>query len=184
MKFKLVHLFFIVLFATASAQNPVVVGEKFDFDSKYEQDAQLVLKDNYNHYLFTVTNRDGMLANHQIILRKFDQKNQLVNTYSQDFAINMFTLHNYLGGFELSNDKFVAFINSYSNKTSKTELYQYVFDKTTGKFTATVIASYPIVSLSKSGNFSISKSENNQFLELYIKNTTLKKSQKKASVRC
>lgn len=175
MKFKLVSLFLLMFCITASAQNGVVVGEKFDFDSKYEQDPQLVLKDNYNHYLFTVTNRDGMLANHHIVLRKFDQKNQLVDTYSQDFAINMFTLHNYLGAYELSNDKLVVFINSYSNKTNKTELFQYVFDKTTGKFTATVIASYPIASLSKSGNFSISKSENNQYFGMVYQKYGTKK---------
>jgi len=175
MKLKLVSLFFLMVFSLLSAQNPTVIGEKFDFDTKFEKDPQLVLKDNYNHYLFTIKNRDGMLADHHIVIRKFDQKNQLVDTFIQDFAINIFTLHNYLGAYELSNDKLVTFIESYSNKTSKTELYKYIFDKNSGKFTSTVIASYPIISLSKSGSFSVSKSENNQYFGIVYQKYSTKK---------
>ncbi|MBC7522868.1 MAG: hypothetical protein H7239_00280 [Flavobacterium sp.] len=175
MKLKLVNLFFLMAFSLLSAQNPVVIGEKFDFDTKFEKDPQLVLKDNYNHYLFTVKNRDGILADHHIVIRKFDQKNQLVDTFEQNFAINIFTLHNYLGAYELSNDKLVVFIESYSNKTSKTELYKYIFDKNTSKFTSTVVVSYPIISLSKSGSFNVSKSENGQYFGLVYQKYNTKK---------
>ena len=164
-----------MVFSLLSAQNSVVIGEKFDFDTKFEKDPQLVLKDNYNHYMCTVKNRDGMLADHHIVIRKFDQKNQLVDTFTQDFALTIFTLHNYLGAYELSNDKLVVFIESYSNKTKKTELYKYIFDKNTGKFTSTVVASYPIMSLIKPGSFSVSKSENGHYFGLVYQKYNAKK---------
>ena len=172
---KFTSLLFLMVFSILSAQSPVVIGEKLDFDSKYEQDPQLVLKDNYNHYLVSITNRIGIQANHRIIVRKFDQKNQLVDTFTQDYSLTLFTLHNNLGTYELSNDKLVVFVESYSGKTSKTELYKYVFDKTTGKFTSAVIASYPILSVNKSGTFNVSKSQNGQYFGVVFQKYNTKK---------
>ena len=60
------------------AQRKVDWGTRFDVDTKNEQDLQLVMKDNYNYYLASVVNHDGMLAQNQVIIRKFDQKNQIV----------------------------------------------------------------------------------------------------------
>lgn len=175
MKLKFTTLLFLMLFSMLFAQNQVIVGEKFDFNSKFEQDPKLVLKDNYNHYLFSITNRTGIQADHHIMVRKFDQKNQLVDTFTQNYALNIFTLHNYLGAYELSNDKLVVFIESYSNKSSKSEIYTYIFDKNTGKFTSAAIASYPIQSLNKSGSFSVSKSENSQYFGLVYQKYNAKK---------
>ncbi len=179
---KITSVLFLMVFSILSAQSPVVIGDKFDFDSKYELDPQLVLKDNYNHYLVTVTNRVGIQANHRIIVRKFDQKNQLVDTFTQDYSLTLFTLHNNLGTYELSNDKVVVFVESYSGKTSKSELYKYVFDKTTGKFTSTVVASYPILSVNKSGTFSVSKSQNGQYFGVAFQKYNTKKEPEESDV--
>src|SRR6478672_3572357 len=179
---KIASLLFLMVFSVLSAQSPVVIGDRFDFDSKYELDPQIMLKDNYNHYLVSVTNRIGIQANHRIIVRKFDQKNQLVDTFTQDYALTLFTLHNNLGTYELSKDKLVVFVESYSGKTSKSELYQYVFDKTTGKFTSSVIASYPILSVNKSGTFSVSKSQNGQFFGVAFQKYNTKKEPEESDV--
>lgn len=164
----------LVITTVVAAQN-TVVGSKFDFDQTSETDPKIVLADNYNHYLFTLQNKDGMMASHKIILRKFDQKNNLVDTYAKDFAIDMFTLHNYRGGFEIDKNKLVVFVESYSNKRKVSELMQYSFDKTTNVFETKVVASYPIESFSKSGDFSLTQSQNKQFFGIVYKKHNSKK---------
>jgi len=153
MNIKIITSFALLVFSSLIAQNKVDWGTKFDVDTKNEQDMQLVMKDNYNYYLASVVNHDGMLAQNQVIIRKFDQKNQLVNTFTQNFPLaDMFTLHFYKGSFQVGNDKFVVFTHSYSNKTKKAQLDKIVFDKTSGTFTTTTLFEYPIISLSKSGD--------------------------------
>lgn len=173
-KHKLIALLLLVSITFVSAQD-IVIGSKFDFDQKSEIDPKIVLADNYNHYLFSIINRDGMMAKHEVVLRKFDQKNQLVNTYSQNFAIDLFTLHNYRGGFELNNNKLVVFIESYSNKRKVSELMQYTFDKTSGAFETKVVASYPIESLTKSGTYSVAQSPNKQYFGVVYQKYNTKK---------
>jgi hypothetical protein len=172
---KFASLLFLMVFSILSAQAPVVVGDKFDFDSKYEQDPQLVLKDNYNHYLVSVTNRIGIQPNKTIKYIKFQHKNKWLETLKHDYALTLFTLHNYLGAYELSNDKLVVFVESYSGKANKSELHKYIFDKTTGKFTSAVVASYPILSATKSGTFSVSKSQNGQYFGVAFQKYNTKK---------
>ena len=96
MKLHLIGFFFLLSIGLSSAQN-ITIGSKFDFDQKSEIEPQIVLADNYNHYMLSILNRDGMQSMHKVVLRKFDQKNLLVDTFSKDFAIDMFTLHNYRG---------------------------------------------------------------------------------------
>lgn len=174
MKLKIISFLIILGSLVASAQN-VVIGSKFDFDQKTEVEPQIVMADNYNHYMLSIQNKDGMLAMHKIIVRKFDQKNQLVDTYTKDFAIDMFTLHNYRGGYELNNNTVVVFIESYSNKRKVSELMQYTFDKTTNAFETKTIASYPIISLGKSGTFSVSKSQNGLYFGVVYQKANSKK---------
>ncbi len=167
--------FFVLLssfFATAQNQT---IGAKFSFDQKNESDVQIVLADNYNYYMMSVISTDGLGAQHLIIIRKFDQKNQMVDTFTQDFKIDMFTLHNYRGGYQLDNNKVVVFIESYSNKRKVSDLIQYTFDKTTNKFEAKTFATYPIVSASKSGTYSVSRSPNNMFCSVVYQNSDSKK---------
>jgi hypothetical protein len=178
---KIASFFFLLSVAFTTAQN-TVVGAKFDFDQKSELEPQFVLGDNYNLFLLSIQNKDGMQSMHKIIIRKFDQKNQLVNTFTKDFAIDMFTLHNYRGGFQLNANQVVVFIESYSNKRKVSELLQYTFDKTTNAFETKTIASYPIVSLSKSGTFSVSKSQNGRFFGIAYQKTDSKKEPEESDI--
>ena len=171
---KYLQFFTILLFSVSSlvsAQIKKEWGGKFDYEIKLEENPKVVLVDNYNHYLATIVNKDGMMAQHGIIMRKFDQKNNLVNTFTQDFPDkSMFTLHNFLGSYELGKDKVVFFIDSYSNKTKKKSINRIVFDKTTDKFTTTLIVDYTFESLSKSGTATVVASQNgNYFGVVYSK---------------
>lgn len=173
MKFKIISFVLLICATFTSAQN-IVIGSKFDFDQKTEIEPQIVMADNYNYYMLSVQNKDGMMAMHKILLRKFDQKNQLVDTYTQNFAIDLFTLHNYRGSFELNN-KLVVFIESYSNKRKVSELMQYTFDKTTNTFDTKVVASYPIESFTKSGTYSVTQSPNKQYFGIAYQKYNTKK---------
>ena len=77
MKLKLFISTALLVVTSMIGQSKVEWGTKFDVDTKSELDMQLVMKDNYNYYMASVVNRDGMLAQNQVIIRKFDQKNQL-----------------------------------------------------------------------------------------------------------
>lgn len=165
MKLKLFISVALLVVTSMIGQYKVEWASKFEFNSKLEKDPQFVMADNYNHYLLSVVNVDGMLVNNQVIVRKFDQKNQLVDTYKQEFPDkDSQILHNYFGSYEVGNDKVVVFTESYSNKTKIAAIYKIVFDKATAKFTTTVIASYPILSLSKSGDINVVRSENGNYL--------------------
>ena len=168
---KFFTLLFLCYSSLVSSQIKKEWGGKFDYDIKVEQNPKVVLVDNYNHYLATIVNKDGLLAQHVIIVRKFDQKNNLVNTFTEDFPDkSMFTLYNFLGSYELGKDKVVFFIDSYSNKTKKKSINRIVFDKTTDKFTTTLIVDYAFESISKSGTASVVASQNgNYFGVVYSK---------------
>jgi len=147
-------------------------GEKFEFDSENEKDPHFVLLDNYNSYLLSVIDVYGMMAGHQMIIRKFDQKNTLVETFKYDFPIigekNMFnsSLFNYLGYAEGQNGKVAVFTEVYSNKTKTYQIHKLEFDKATAKFTSTVLAEGEIPSAMKSGSVYSEKSENGSYLAI------------------
>lgn len=166
MKNYILSVFLFLIIGTSFAQTSIW-GEKFDFDTKNELDPKFVLVDNYNHYLLTVLNRIGMMAKSEIILRKFDQKNILVETITHPLPVlDSGTLHNVLGSFAIGNDKAVVFTQSYSNKAKKNDIYKHVFEKATGNFNSVLIASYPIVSAMKSGNVTVNQSENKMYFAL------------------
>jgi hypothetical protein len=167
MKLRILVLLIAFVSTTVIGQVKKEWGAKFDYDQKNEQDPKIVMLDNYNHYMLTVINVDGMMVQNQIILRKFDQKNNLVNTFVQEFPNkDMFTLHNYMGSFEIGNDKVVVFTDTYSNKTKKKEIHKVVFDKKTETFTTTLVVGYTFESISKSGTANIIGSQNGAFIAL------------------
>jgi hypothetical protein len=168
---KVLLLCFITLnLGWIKAQTHPIFGEEFNLDTSIEENPQIVLQDNYNHYLATVTSKGKL----HIIFRKFDQQNQLVDTYTQDYAINPNTLHNVKGTFQVDANRVVTFIESYSGKTKQAEVYQYVFDKSTSKFTSTVLGTYPFVSVSKSGTLYITASQNGNYLGIVYQNYNAK----------
>ncbi|GAB2811321.1 hypothetical protein [Ferruginibacter profundus] len=145
-------------------------GEKFAYNLKDESDPQLILLDTYNSYLMTITQVDGMLSSHKINIRKFDQKNQLTDTYTYEFQkIDAGTLYNYLGFKEVDNKQVVVFAESYSGKEKKKDIYKYVFDKSTGKFTTSLVVSFPIESAMKSGTTEVEVSGNGRYIGIINK---------------
>lgn len=139
-------------------------GASFSLDFKNDRDISLVLVDNYNHYLFSVRNVDGMLADHSITLRKFDQSNQLVDTYTSKFPeLEKYTLYQYLGFAESTNGKLAVFVQGYSGKVKKCKLFKIVFDKATATFTPTELLSTDIQSAGKSGDASMDKSVDGRY---------------------
>ncbi len=164
---RLMMSLLLTLFITSFsfAQMKYEWGEKFDFNDQQETNPQLVLLDAYNTYLMTVTEIDGIMSSHKVTLRKFDQKNQLIDTYTQEFQkIDGSTLYNYLGFKEISNNQLAVFAESYSGREKKKDIYKYVFDKSTGKFTTSLVVSFPIESAMKSGSTEIEVSENGRYI--------------------
>ncbi len=142
-------------------------GEDFEYDVKTETQPEIVLADSYNYYLLTVPTNGGVKGLGQFILRKFDQKNVLVDTYSQDLpSLDSGTLTNYLGFLENGNGKVVIFVQSYSNKAKKSAIYRLEFDKATAKLSAVELTSAPILSLMKSGTVTLKKSQNGRFMAI------------------
>lgn len=154
MKNKIVLLFFLLTSISAFSQFNYTrqLGTTFDY-SKDEKDLKVVLVDNYNHFMFSVINiNGGMMPTNKLIIRKFDQKNQLVDTFMEEFPHkDIFTLHNYLGSFEISNEKLLVLTDTYSNKSKKKEIHKIIFDKKTGTFDTTLVSEFTFESISKSG---------------------------------
>lgn len=176
MKLRFIIIFLFCALGSSYAQTQEW-GEKFDFDIKNELDPKFVLTDNYNNYLMTVVNKFGMVASNQIILRKFDQKNTLVETITHPFPVlaGGGTLHNFLGSYAIGTEKAVVFTQSYSGKSKRDEVYQHVFDRSTKKFTSTLLMGFDIVSNSKSGDVMVKQSQNNQFFVVNYKAANSKK---------
>lgn len=177
MKTRITVLLLLLISITMFGQYRKELGNKFDYDAKKELDLKVVLVDNYNHYTVSVTNLDaaGMSSN-KVIIRKFDQKDQLVETFTQDFpSKDISTLHNYLGSFELGTDKVVVFADCYSGKTKKKEISKIIFDKKTGTFTTSVLAEFTFESLSKSGTSFAMSSFNKNFIGIVYSKFSNKK---------
>ncbi|RZJ72954.1 hypothetical protein [Flavobacterium sp.] len=142
-------------------------GEKFAYDPKIEQDPNLVLADNYGHYLLSVINTDGLTAKRQMVLRKFDQTNKLVKTFTYDFPkFDISTLYNYLGFVVTQDDRVAVFTDTYSGKAKKSAITMHVFDKKSGEFTSTELMVNDILSAMKSGSASMKKTDNNRLIAL------------------
>lgn len=150
-----------------SAQVKYEWGDKFNYNSPEETNPQLVLTDNYNTYLLTITNVHGMMSSHKVTVRKFDQKNQLIGTFTQDWKqLDIGTLYNFIGCKELNDHQVAVFAESYSGKEKKKDVYKYVFDKGDGKFTTSLVVSWPIESAMKSGTTDFEISDNGRYIGL------------------
>lgn len=175
---KIIIFYISICFAGVSfGQQSTEYGNAFDFKFEEEQEPKLVLTDSYNAYLLTHINTDGMLSKHEIIIRKFDQKNQLTDTYKQTFPeIDNGTLYNYVGVAEMpGSNKLVIFTESYSKKSEKQDIYRHIFDKATGSFTTSLVKSFPMESINKKGVFQFKVSENKRFIGIInLKNSTKK----------
>ncbi|MFW0715769.1 hypothetical protein [Pedobacter sp. N23S346] len=163
--YAIILIFFFLTNSYAQEEN--LHGEKFEFETSNEKDPSFVLLDNYNHYLLTNINVDGVMAGHQIIIRKFDQKNNLVGNFKADFpTMDANSLYEYLGFAESQNGKLATFVEVHSGRANKSEIYKIEFDKVTSKFTTILLATNPIISLMKSGSISLEKSENGRFIAI------------------
>jgi hypothetical protein len=165
MRIKILSLLFLLLSNSGFSQITKEYGTKFDYDSR-EIDFKVVLVDNYNHYMSSIINVDGgMRPSNKIIIRKFDQKNQLIETFTEEFPYkDVFTLHNYVGSYELGKEKLIILTDCYSNKTKKKEIHQITFDKKTGLFDKKVIAAYTFESILKSGTTYAMVSQNKNYV--------------------
>lgn len=177
--FYILAVFFAINSGVAQTRE---TSDKFDFD-KNELDPQFVLRDNYNHFMLSVLNTDGMMASRKMIIRKFDQKNQLVDTFIHDFPkFDIATLYNYLG-FSETDGKVAIFIQEYSNKAKKSEIVKIEFDKASSKFTDNVISSDPIASAMKSGTVRLQKSENSNYIAIvYTKHRAKGEAEKNVAI--
>ena len=167
MKINICLLLALFTFQIGVSQIKYEWGEGYDYNTKTETQPEIVLADNYNFYLLTVPTSAGMAGKGQMTLRKFDQKNVLVETYKQDFpSFDASTLNNYLGFLENGNGKVIIFTQSYSNKAKKSAIYQHTFDKASAAFTSVELTSAPILSAMKSGTVSLKKSQNGRFMAI------------------
>jgi hypothetical protein len=112
------------------AQTKVTEGTKFTVDANLETDDKLVLADDYNSYMFSAINIDGLMRNvfphKKLLMRKLDQNGSLVDTYVKDYANKTNgVLHNYLGSQQIDDDKFIAFTEEYFGKENRKEVFQH-----------------------------------------------------------
>lgn len=154
------------------AQTKVTEGTKFTVDANLETDDKLVLADDYNSYMFSAINIDGLMRNvfphKKLLMRKLDQNGSLVDTYVKDYANKTNgVLHNYLGSQQIDDDKFVAFTEEYFGKENRKEVFQHVFSKKEGAFTTKSIAKYNIESTNKSGTTYVVFSENGKYAAVF-----------------
>lgn len=160
-------LIFLLVFSSVLLAQKNNYGDKFPFNPESEKDAQFVLADNYNTYLFSHVNDHGMQSQHEVILRKFDQKNALVDTFSFEFpGMGASTLYNFLGMYQRNENEVVAYTHDYTGKMDKMEVHEIIFNKTTSSFSERLIFTHPIESNSKSGDIAFRVSENGQFAAL------------------
>ncbi|PWN70205.1 hypothetical protein C1631_009450 [Chryseobacterium phosphatilyticum] len=154
------------------AQTKVTEGTKFSVDANLETDDKLVLADDYNSYMFSAINIDGLMRNvyphKKLLMRKLDQNGSLVDTYTKDYANKTNgVLHNYLGSQQIDDDKFVAFTEEYFGKENRKEVFQHVFSKKDGTFTTKSIAKYSIESANRSGTTYVLFSENGKYAAVF-----------------
>ncbi|AZA80579.1 hypothetical protein C1637_12930 [Chryseobacterium lactis] len=154
------------------AQTKVTEGTKFTVDANLETNDKLVLADDYNSYMFSAINIDGLMRNvfphKKLLMRKLDQNGSLVDTYVKDYANKTNgVLHNYLGSQQIDDDKFVAFTEEYFGKENRKEVFQHVFSKKDGTFITKSIAKYSIESTNKSGTTYVLFSENGKYAAVF-----------------
>lgn len=177
-------VFLLTLFLTITqAQYKFDYGEKVNFAKKYEKNLAFIFNDNYNIYLASNINEDGMMAQREIIIRKFDQVNNLEAEFIQKFpSIDMGTLYNYLGSAKMSDDKYAFFIHAYSGRADKMEISSIIFDRKTDSFEVKKLLTYPIKSAMKSGDVDFNLSQNGHFASIVYTPHSKRKEPSKANI--
>lgn len=164
MKFKTAITLMLGCISLGFAQLKGEKGMPFKPDAD-ELEPEVVLADNYNHYLYTYMNKDGMMNSHQSIMRKFDQKNQLVDTYAYQWPkIDQGTLFNYLGVVEERNGKVATVTYTYSGRAKKSEIVKHEFDKAAAKFTSIPLLQLDIENSFRSGEARFAQSTNGNYI--------------------
>ena len=144
------------------SQSKINFGAPFDMDLKLETDMHFAMMDDSNFFLSSASNSESNFYQ-KFFVRKFDQSNKMVSSFSEPFkAIDDRAIGNYVGSF--SNANAIVFFNeSSSGKNKKVDLYKTVFDKKSETFSSSLVASYPIESLMKSGNSYFAISDNGRY---------------------
>jgi len=163
MKLRTFTALAICISSIAFAQSNYKYGNKFDFDATQEKDVKLITGGNDGYYMQSSINENSIRSNNKIFVRKFDNSNNLKQTFSHEMPqIEKYAPINYLGSFE-SGNKIVFITETYAGKVKKKDIYKIIFDKTTETFTNELLVSYPIESTMKSGTAYFEKSENGRY---------------------
>ena len=163
MKLKIITLFAFCISLFSFSQSTYSHGNLFDFNKNFEKDVQLVPGGKDSYYMHSRINEDNYAANNIIIVRQFDNNNDLKQTFSHEMPqLEKFAYVNYLGSFD-SGNKIVFISETYVGKLKKKDIYKIIFDKVSGTFKDELLESFPIESVMKSGTTKFEKSENGRF---------------------
>ncbi|KQS89183.1 hypothetical protein [Chryseobacterium sp. Leaf394] len=163
MKFKIFTALTLCFAINAFSQSKYNHGNKFDFDKTIEKDVEMVAGDANSFYMSSITNENTFESKSQIFVRKFDNTNNLKQTFTYNIPqMEKFAYINYLGSFDAGNN--IVFITeTYAGKLKKKNIYKIIFDKTAGTFREDLMATFPIESVMKSGTSYFEKSENGRY---------------------
>lgn len=149
-----------------------VSGNSFEIDGIHEKGFEITLADDYNQYVTSYINTDGLMANSyphkKILVRKLDQKGNFMETFVKDYANKTNgVLHNYLGSHESGAEKIIFFTEEYSGQAKKKEIFQHIFNKKDGSFSTSNIISINIESANKSGTTKVLFSDNGKYAAIF-----------------
>lgn len=163
MKLKTFTALAICISSIAFAQTTYKYGTKFTFDPTQEKDVKLISGGADTYYMQSSINENSIRSNNKILVRKFDNSNNLKQTFFYEMPqIEKYAPINYLGSFE-SGNKIVFITETYAGKVKKKDIYKIIFDKSTATFAQELLASYPIESTMKSGTTYFERSENGRY---------------------
>jgi len=163
MKFKIFTIFALGIAVSAFSQAKYNHGNKFDFDKTIEKDVKMIAGDASSFYMSSITNENTFDSKSQILVRKFDNTNNLKQTFSYNIPqMEKYAYINYLGSFDAGNN-IVFMTETYAGKLKKKNIYKIIFDKTSGTFKEDLMATFPIESVMKSGTSYFEKSENGRY---------------------
>lgn len=163
MKLKTFTALAICISSIAFAQTTYKYGTKFTFDPTQEKDVKLISGGTDTYYMQSSINENSIRSNNKILVRKFDNANNLKQTFFYEMPqIEKYAPINYLGSFE-SGNKIVFITETYAGKVKKKDIYKIIFDKSAATFTQELLATYPIESTMKSGTTYFERSENGRY---------------------
>lgn len=163
MKTKLLFTVLCFLSLQIFAQNEFKFGQKFTLNRNEEKDVKMWPGDKNTYFMQSVITEQSIPNKYQIIVRKFDNSNNLAGDYSIDMPqIEKFAPVNYLGSY-ISGNKISFITETYAGKAKTKEIYRINFDTSSQQFSKELVASYPIESTFKSGTAKFETSENGRY---------------------